>query len=109
MSVDNPMHETEADPSIQAQDLTLDGLGAAADPTLAPQAPMDHVQASLDAGFAGTADFVAYDGHVALALDSSTLPGLDATLDLLTTAHDLFDVPAMDFGGGGGADDASIT
>lgn len=40
----------------------------------------------------------AYDGHVSLALDTEILPAIDATLDLLTTATDLFDVPAFDFG-----------
>ncbi len=39
-----------------------------------------------------------YDGHVPLALDAGILPAIDATLDLLTTATDLFDVPAFDFG-----------
>jgi hypothetical protein len=45
------------------------------------------------------ADAHGYDGHVALALDSDMLPTFDATLDLLTSAVDLFDVPAVDFGG----------
>lgn len=39
-----------------------------------------------------------YDGHVPFALDSDFLPAIDATLDLLTTSADLFDVPAADFG-----------
>ena len=39
-----------------------------------------------------------YDGHVSLALDAEILPAIDATLDLLTTSTDLFDVPAFDFG-----------
>lgn len=39
-----------------------------------------------------------YDGHVPLTLDSEILPAIDATLDLLTTATDLFDVPTFDFG-----------
>jgi hypothetical protein len=38
----------------------------------------------------------AYDGHVALALDTGVLPDIDSTLDLLTSSHHLFDVPAMD-------------
>lgn len=49
----------------------------------------------------------AYDGHVALALDPGVIPDIDATLDLLTSSHDLFDVPAMDLGST--ADDALPT
>jgi hypothetical protein len=43
-------------------------------------------------------DSPTYDGHVSLALDAEILPAIDATLDLLTTSTDLFDVPAFDFG-----------
>lgn len=39
-----------------------------------------------------------YDGHVPLALDADIIPAIDATLDLLTTSTDLFDVPTFDFG-----------
>jgi|GEM_PF-4996834 len=39
-----------------------------------------------------------YDGHVALALDAGLLPSIDTALDLLTSSHDLFDVPAVDLG-----------
>lgn len=46
--------------------------------------------------YAASAD--GYDGHVPLAFDVEILPAIDATLDLLTTATDLFDVPAFDFG-----------
>lgn len=45
-------------------------------------------------------DTSAYDGHVALALDTGVLPDLDSTLDLLTSSHHLFDVPALDVSGG---------
>ncbi len=38
----------------------------------------------------------AYDGHVPLA--GELLPGIGSTLDLLTTSHHLFDVPALDVG-----------
>ena len=48
-----------------------------------------------------------YDGHVALALDTGALPDLDSTLDLLTSSHHLFDVPALDVSSG--SDDASST
>jgi hypothetical protein len=41
-------------------------------------------------------DANAYDGHVALALDTGVLPDIDSTLDLLTSSHHLFDVPALD-------------
>ncbi len=44
----------------------------------------------------GVADAAAYDGHVALALDTDVLPDIDATLDMLTSSHQLFDVPALD-------------
>ena len=54
---------------------------------------------------AGTADAHAYDGHVALALDTGALPDIDATLDLLTSSHHLFDVPTLDVSSG--SDDAS--
>jgi hypothetical protein len=37
-----------------------------------------------------------YDAHVALALDTGVLPDIDSTLDLLTSSHHLFDVPALD-------------
>jgi hypothetical protein len=39
-----------------------------------------------------------YDGHVALALDASAMADVDLTLDLLTSSHQLFDVPALDVG-----------
>ena len=41
-------------------------------------------------------DANAYDGHVALALDTGVLPDINSTLDLLTSSHHLFDVPALD-------------
>ena len=47
-----------------------------------------------------------YDGHVALVLDPGLLPEIDSMLDLLTSSHDLFDVPAMDIGG---SDDVTST
>ena len=37
-----------------------------------------------------------YDGHVALTLDTDVLPNIDATLDMLTSSAQLFDVPALD-------------
>jgi hypothetical protein len=47
-----------------------------------------------------------YDGHVALALDTGILPDIDSALDLLTSSHHLFDVPAIDLGA---ADDSMPT
>ena len=41
-------------------------------------------------------DVQAYDGHVALALDPGTMADIDLTLDLLTSSHQLFDVPVLD-------------
>ena len=41
---------------------------------------------------ADSLDTNAYDGHVALALDTGALPDID----LLTSSHHLFDVPALD-------------
>lgn len=45
-----------------------------------------------------------YEGHVALALDTGAMADIDQTLDLLTSSHQLFDVPALDVGA---FDDAS--
>lgn len=50
---------------------------------------------STGATFAGVHE---YDGHVALALDAGILPNIDTALDLLTSSHHLFDVPAIDLG-----------
>jgi hypothetical protein len=38
----------------------------------------------------------AYDGHVPLALDGHELASVNATLDMLASSPDLFDVPALD-------------
>src|SRR5262245_32455638 len=54
--------------------------------------------ADLTADAGSIADAPAYDGHVALALDTDVLPDIDATLDMLTSSHQLFDVPALDVG-----------
>ena len=51
--------------------------------------------AHLDVATTHATDVNAYDGHVALALDHDVPADLGSTLDLLTHAHDLFDVPAM--------------
>ncbi|HWB45933.1 MAG TPA: hypothetical protein VG900_10880 [Hyphomicrobiaceae bacterium] len=52
-----------------------------------------------DAHFVGDlgADAGVYDGHVALAaIDAGAPTDIGHALDWLTTAHDLFDVPAID-------------
>lgn len=56
-------------------------------------------QLGSDGSTAGEADAHGYDGHVALALDLGALPEFDTTLDLLTSSHHLFDVPAIDVAG----------
>jgi hypothetical protein len=66
-------------------------LAVAADPALAGFAV---AQVDPTLGAVAQTDGLVYDGHVALVLD----PGMDSTLDLLTTSADLFDVPAMDIG-----------
>jgi hypothetical protein len=70
-------------------------LAVAADPALAGFAV---AQVDPTLGAVAQTDGLVYDGHVALVLDPGTLPGMDSTLDLLTTSADLFDVPAMDIG-----------
>ncbi|MBX9590260.1 MAG: hypothetical protein K2X43_13210 [Hyphomonadaceae bacterium] len=57
---------------------------------------------------ADVAETSAYEGHVALALDTGVLPDIDSTLDLLTSSHHLFDVPALDVSSAS-VDDASST
>jgi len=52
--------------------------------------------ATSDDGLTHDFDANVYDGHVALALDTGILPDIDSTLDLLTSSHQLFDVPALD-------------
>jgi hypothetical protein len=59
--------------------------------------------AGVDAGVEAAAH--AYDSHVPLVLDGHELAGIDAALDLLTSSHDLFDVPTLDMPAP--ADDAS--
>jgi hypothetical protein len=96
----SPSTETDAPPAAAADELPLDGLAAAADPTLAGVGAS--AQPQLDDSLLAQGSASVYDSHVALVLDPSVLPDMDATLDLLTTSHDLFDVPAIDFGGTAG-------
>ena len=93
-----------------AADLSLHALAVAADPTLAglPGAyPAGQAYHAYDGGDLGQGDTHFYDSHVALVLDPGLLPDIDSMLDLLTSSHDLFDVPAMDIGGA--LDDATST
>lgn len=53
-------------------------------------------QTGLSGGGDAALDMQGYEGHVALALDPGTLAGIDLTLDLLTSSHQLFDVPVLD-------------
>jgi hypothetical protein len=102
----NPEPEHDSDASALA--LNADGDAA---PGALPAAGNGHGEA-LDIGSliraallegsdhlsSGNPDGHAYDGRASLALDAEILPAIDATLDLLTTSTDLFDVPAFDFG-----------
>ena len=105
MSDDSPAGEPPAAVPVDASSETAGGaelpslalLAVAADPALAGFA-VAQVDPTLDAGAVSQTDSMVYDGHVALVLDPGTLPGMDSTLDLLTTSADLFDVPAMDIG-----------
>ena len=61
------------------------------------------VAASQHGGWAENSDAAlasaqGYEGHVALALDAGAMADIDQTLDLLTSSHQLFDVPALDVG-----------
>jgi hypothetical protein len=50
----------------------------------------------LDAGAGLESAAHAYDGHVPMALDGHELASVDATLDMLASSPDLFDVPALE-------------
>jgi hypothetical protein len=67
----------------------------------------DHVVHETADGHPSIFDTQSYDGHVALALDADILPNIDITLELLTSSHHLFDVPALDIAGT--ADDSMQT
>lgn len=92
---------------------TMDGQPAAEGDAQFPLATADLADLLAngqwgDTAYGSSADVIdtsAYDGHVALALDTGVLPDLDSTLDLLTSSHHLFDVPALDVSAG--SDDAS--
>jgi hypothetical protein len=81
-----------ADAAAAELGLPADALGLQIVQLLAESHPSAPASDSVD----GLADASAYDGHVALALDTDILPDIDATLDMLTSSHQLFDVPALD-------------
>jgi hypothetical protein len=89
--------------------LSLDSLSIVADPALARLAATYQTSHAFDGVDLGYADTHLYDGHVALALDPGLLPAMDSMLDLLTSSHDLFDVPAVDIAGASASDDATST
>jgi hypothetical protein len=72
--------------------LAPDAIGSELVRLLSETNPADFAADATDS----VASAPAYDGHVALALDTDVLPGIDAALDMLTSSHDLFDVPAVD-------------
>ena len=90
-----------------ADAVSLHALAVAADPTLAGVPGTYQTSQAYDGVGLAQGDAHPYDGHVALVLDPGLLPEIDSMLDLLTSAHDLFDVPAMDIGGA--SDDATST
>jgi hypothetical protein len=80
--------------TAQAADTPSDSIGLELVRLLAESQP---TEGAAD-GAGGIAEVPVYDGHVALALDTDVLPDIDATLEMLTSAHQLFDVPALDVG-----------
>ena len=85
--------DTSALPSLAA-------LAIVADPQLQVALADVGAASAADIDMSLPADAHAYDGHVAVALDLSDLPGLDVVLDGLASSADLFDVPSIDVGGG---------
>ena len=88
MSKDGPTHE--AAPAVSTGDDT---------PAVeAPEVATEIVKL-LAKGYSlaadGLPDMPAYDGQAVVALDADVLADMDATTDLLTTAHDLFEIPAL--------------
>ena len=113
MSIADTAAEPEAGTSsdigsdtVGAADVSLQALAVAADPALSGLQGAYHANHTFDVGSLAS-DAHAYDAHVALVLDPGLLPEIDSMLDHLTSSPDLFDVPAMDFGGA--ADDATST
>jgi hypothetical protein len=107
MSVAEPPADTTDAPGAAAQQDAGQAHAAAPDAgpqdlLVVPDLGLTALLASDQAGNISTdmvvphAEVHAYDGHVALALDPAVPTDIDSTLDLLTTSHHLFDVPAMD-------------
>ena len=107
MSNDSPGDTPQATASFDAGPEMAGGaelpslalLAVAADPALVGLVGAEVAVPALDGTILGQGDGHVYDGHVALVLDPGSWPGMDSTLDLLTTSPDLFDVPAMDIDG----------
>jgi hypothetical protein len=77
-----------------------DGTALASDngiPSEAAAAPTSDGEGPAATAVADPPHVDLYEGHVALALETHAVPAFDAALDLLTTSHQLFDVPAIDF------------
>jgi hypothetical protein len=110
------MSDANSAPPISLADAAAPSGGPASDSAaLEAAAPLDAadiaalVAASQSGTWAENSDSAlsaaqGYDGHVALALDTGAMADIDQTLDLLTSSHQLFDVPALDVGA---FDDAS--
>ena len=104
MAADNPAEATgansiadgESQAPVTGDALPLAALAVAADPAMALTLGGGALNHADDAGPVSPADAIAYDGHVALALDADALPGINSMLDLLVTSHDLFDIPSID-------------
>jgi hypothetical protein len=116
MSAGEPTEAPEAGTPAELGTETAGGAEAwslalpiAADPVLAGLAATFHASHVSNGADLGQAEMHAYEGHVALELDTSLLPAIDGMLDLLTSSHDLFDVPAVDIASASASDDASST
>ena len=93
-SLSTPVSPSDGDASSgMARDAAPDALDAVDIATLLAASQSG---AWADGDGANVLDVQGYDGHVALALDPGTLADIDLTLDLLTSSHQLFDVPVLD-------------
>jgi hypothetical protein len=72
---------------------------------VAQQAPVQFDLGQTYAAVGVDGDAQAWDANVPLVVDAGLFSNIDATLDMLTVSPDLFDIPALDAGGG----DASAT
>jgi len=92
----------QATDSIGSDRAEMPGIGAVEHDATLGAADIASLLAASQSGVWGQGDDAgapgsqAYEGHVALALDPGTMADIDLTLDLLTTSHQLFDVPVLD-------------